>query len=476
MNKRSALFKRLLFLLPFVFGAVGLSASGNTILDSLFGSVQMYFLNYGNEPANALTELARWTAPLATASGLVFMLSAMSGRLEAAFKTRFMDSVAVRGPEAEKKLLLRELGRRGIDGDGAFLPARRYILLGPQKENFSFYAAHEQELKKSEVYLRCEGLPGQSVSAPNLHLFQPAEIAARLFWKKACLYPVSCKAGHHLTIALIGCGQLGDDLLYWGLQHNIFDPDQKIIYRVFGKSPSFPDLYPQLARITDPIEVYADGWEKHLPLLETADLILLLPPCGEEMAQEVTAARLLSLLPGKMLSVLTETPDVIRMLDGQERLHIFDIYAETLRVSCILEDSLLDLAKRLNLRYAHLYNSVTETKENADREWAKLDAFTRYSNISSADYHDIRLQLLEAMNISPAASLTGTQLELLSELEHIRWTRYHWLNNWQFGIPDSGKAKDASLRIHIDLIPYMDLPDYEKQKDRDTVALMLDLE
>lgn len=101
--------------------------------------------------------------------------------------------------------------------------------------------------------------------------------------------------------------------------------------------------------------------------------------------------------------------------------------------------------------------------------------FTRYSNISSADYHAIRLQMLDVMNISPSASLTESQMKLLSELEHIRWTRYHWLNNWQFGIPDSGKSKDASLRIHIDLIPYRDLPDYEKQKDRNTITLMLGL-
>ncbi|MCR4671748.1 MAG: hypothetical protein K5637_00735 [Lachnospiraceae bacterium] len=470
-NSRSG-WKRVFFLLPFVLGAVGLAVSGEKISNSLFYSLQMYVLNYSDTAPNALVEIARWTAPLASASGILMLLSTLSRKLSAAQRLRKADSVAVYGPEEVKTAVLKELGSRGVDGGNDFLKAKRYLLLGSQTENFAFWTKHSSELVDAQVYIRCDTLPGQSVSAPNLHLFQPVELAARLFWKEAKLYPESCSLGHRMTISMIGCGDLGDSLLYWGLQNNIFDPGQKITYRIFGESGSFPKLYPQLGEITDPVEFMSGSWKDHLPELKSSDRILVLSAEG----QEAVVSRLLTLLPGKTLDVLTREAEVIRMLDGQERIRIFDIARETLSAERIMGDGLLSTAKRINMRYAHIYSGAEETPERSEAEWEKLDAFTRYSNISSADYHEIRLQMLEAMGAGPDGSgLTEEQKETLSELEHIRWCRYHWLNNWRHGIPENGKAKDAASRIHIDLIPYQELTEPEKQKDRDTIDVMLGL-
>lgn len=472
MKKRTVIWKRLLFLLPFLLGTVGLTLGGQRLTDAMYHSVQYYVLNYSDPSPNVLTDLCRWTAPLATASGVLLLISSISRRFSAAWKLRTADSVAVYGPEDVKRAMLRELGNRGVDGGTDFVPAKRYLLLGTQAENFAFWTEHVTKLLSAEVYLCCDTLPGQSVSAPNLHLFQPSELAARIFWKQAELYPLSCELGHRMTIALIGCGRLGDALLYWGLQNNIFDPEQKLTYQIYGESETFPRLYPQLEHITDPLEFYPDGWQNHLQALADADRILVLPAEG----QEALVARLLELLPGKTLDVLTGESLLIRMLDGQKWLRIFDLRSEALSAARIMGDDLLHAAKRINLRYAHLYSGVPETERRAQDEWEKLDAFTRYSNISSADYHEIRLRMLAAMGAKPdGTGLTDAQREGLAELEHIRWCRYHWLNNWRHGIPENGKAKDADRRIHVDLIPYRDLTDAEKQKDRDTIEVMLGL-
>ena len=472
MRQSNGIFRRLLLALPFVLGTWGFLLTGQRLTDAMFYTLQLYVLNYTVAAPNWLVDLARWTAPLATAGGVLLLLSALSRRVGAAWKYRVTESVAVYGPEELKKPVLAELGSRGVDGGTGFLRAKRYLLLGDQAENFRFWVEHSQALLSAEVYLRCDTLPGQSVSAPNLHLFQPTELAARLFWKQAALYPLSCARGHRLTIALVGCGQLGDALLYWGLQNNIFDPGQEITYRIFGRSESFPQLYPQLEHITDRLEFCPEGWKDHLPLLETADRILVLPAAG----QEAIVSRLLELLPGKELDVLTESPFVIRMLDGQDRLRVFDVLLETLSARRIMDDDLLAAAKRINLRYAHLHAGVPETKANAEAQWEHLDAFTRYSNISSADYHEIRLQMIAAMGAKPdGTGLTPAQREHLAELEHIRWCRYHWLSNWRHGVPENGQAKDAAKRIHADLIPYAALTDADRQKDRDTIEVMLGL-
>ena len=119
-------------------------------------------------------------------------------------------------------------------------------------------------------------------------------------------------------------------------------------------------------------------------------------------------------------------------------------------------------------------------------EWDKLDAFTRCSNISCADYHEIRLKMMEAEQIPTQVDQLSSEqmkekLEWLAELEHIRWCRYHYLANWRQGIPENGKAKDMETRIHKDLVPYHRLEldsagqETEKEKDRENIRLLLSI-
>ena len=67
-------------------------------------------------------------------------------------------------------------------------------------------------------------------------------------------------------------------------------------------------------------------------------------------------------------------------------------------------------------------------------------------------------------------------LDKLAEIEHIRWCRYHYLNNWSYGMPDNGKTKDAQRRIHSSLRPYPVLPPQEQEKDRENVRLLRELQ
>ena len=69
--------------------------------------------------------------------------------------------------------------------------------------------------------------------------------------------------------------------------------------------------------------------------------------------------------------------------------------------------------------------------------------------------------------------LAPEQMELLAELEHIRWCRYHYLNSWKHGVPENGARKDPARRLHADLLPYRELTEAEKQKDRDNIKVLL---
>ena len=111
-----------------------------------------------------------------------------------------------------------------------------------------------------------------------------------------------------------------------------------------------------------------------------------------------------------------------------------------------------------------------------EQVWKQRDTFTRYSNISSADYHEMRLKILRYLDLPLSLSeLPESVQDQMAELEHERWCRYHYLNNWTYGIPDSGKAKDPVRRIHADLIPFSELPVEERKKDYDTVGVMMSI-
>ena len=62
-EKKSNIGKYLLILVPFVMGVTGFTVlDGQPVVDSLFLSMEMYFLNYSDSPPNILIEIARWTA------------------------------------------------------------------------------------------------------------------------------------------------------------------------------------------------------------------------------------------------------------------------------------------------------------------------------------------------------------------------------------------------------------------------------
>lgn len=468
MKRSLPILKYAMLAVPLLLGVSGLMAAGEVFPNALFYSICMYTMNYQDVPPNLLVEIGRWLAPLATASGVLLAVTVLRQRLRAYWRYWRGDSVAVYGPEGEKAALLAQLGRRGLDGGERIVRAHRYVLLG--EDSMAFYLQNRKRLENQAVYLQYSALPTQAVSSPTLRLFCPEEIAARLFWKERNLYELSAARGHRLNIVFLGFGCLGENLLTYGLQDNIFAPDQTIAYHIFGADGQYAATHTQLDRIGDPVVFYDEPWYARLPLIEQADVVLVLAQDG-----------LLSLLRSLLLAtvrprfyVFAADSAGLDLLEGQERLTVVPWLEGTLTPEYIFSDTLYHRAKRINLRYAHIYSGIEENDENMQAEWEKLDSFTRGSNISAADYHEMRLAMLASMGVTAKDAVAEpARLEWLSELEHIRWCRYHYLNNWRVGTPENGKNKDAQQRIHADLLAYAELTDGEKEKDRENIRVLM---
>ena len=93
-------------------------------------------------------------------------------------------------------------------------------------------------------------------------------------------------------------------------------------------------------------------------------------------------------------------------------------------------------------------------KKYGGTPWEKLDAFKRYSNVSSSDYMFTINRLLAR----------GVSLDKIAELEHIRWCRYHYLHNWKYD-----PVTDSAKRVHNCLIPFSELSEAEKLKDIEAI-------
>jgi len=477
MSNRIIKIGRLLLLcLPLVLGLTGfVVVEGQPLLDSLFTCIMMYVMNYSDAPPNIFIELARWIAPLATASGILLAFEKVRDKLKRFIQYLKGDSVAVYGPEERRPVLLSRLGRQGIDGgpDWNFVRAQSYLLLGSEKENFDFYGQNREKMAGCTVYLQCRALPAQSVSDAELRLFCPEETAARLFWKQRCPYQVSVQCGHQMSVVFLGFGALGEKLLTYALQDNIFDPGQHIEYHIFGDGAEFSAVHTGLSSISDPVIFHGEPWYERLSLLEEAEMVIVLTQKGQlTLVQDI-----LSATTGPVVDVFAAEEVELKLLAGRERLRVFCWKREAWDPAHIFGDTLFDRAKRINLRYAHLYSGVEENELTKEAEWRKLDAFTRYSNVSAADYHEVRLNMLSALGWpEDAEQLSPEQMELLSELEHIRWCRYHYLNNWKHGIPENGARKDTGKRLHADLVQYEELTEEEKQKDRDNIRVLLSVQ
>lgn len=469
MTTVKKLLMRCALLLPLILGTIGFLSEGHPFNDALFMAITLYALEYGDGGNVLLVEIARWTAPLATASGLLILLSQIQQRIKHYLLFKKGLAVAVYGSNEDAAELLRQLGDCGIAGGSRFVQAQKYILAGEEHSNLAFYHRYRNQLEDRSVYLKCRTLPAQASAPANLRLYSPEETAARLFWKRSEILALSEKHGHRMDIVLLGFGQLGKHLLTTALQQNIFHPEQHISYHIFGNDDGFAATHRQLNEISDPVIFHDCVWYEELPLLDHAAMVIV----AEQTDQTALVEKLLLTLPHSRIHVLAADSLGLEILDEQNRLQLFHWEQEATSPEQIFSTKLYENAMHLHLAYTERYRG---SNRSAEDEWADLNGFTRYSNISAADYFEVLCTLLRSrQQPTDFASLSDEWVEQLAELEHIRWCRYHYLNNWTYGIPDNGMAKDSAKRIHRSLVPYHALSENEKLKDKENIKLMFKL-
>lgn len=446
-----------IFILPFILGTIGMSLlNGGNIIDAAYTTCRMYGMDADlPEQINGYVEVARWLAPFATASGVLLIIEALGKRLSNWFKRFNKSNIVVYGNSVTSELLLGNLEHRGIRPvDNKIVSAEKHVILfDTDEENIDFYTKHQNQLNGKQVYIHLNEMNQLSIKNPNLHVFSMTEIAARLFWREEAIPFEKIEQGAY-RILIVGFDDLGQEVLKYGLLNNIFAPHQQIEYHVFGEKNHFFDWHRELDKMMpDQIIVYDSSVYEERELIAQADRIVF---CGADRDNMMAASNILAyynMKPDVELYASIFDKDVLELIGTTEVIKPFASMEELCTRDYILNEKLNQDA----IRTHNLYNaSVTNLEWKV--EWEDLSAFLRYSNISSADFNEVRRRYIDYYG----DRISHEQLvAILTELEHIRWCRYHYMNNWVLG-----EEKDKVHRTHPCLIPFEELSQEEIDKDQ----------
>ena len=320
-------------------------------------------------------------------------------------------------------------------------------------------------VEDTPVYCMTEYEPDRTTD--RFTVFHPYQCCARLYWQRFPIRDV------RETIALIGGGKYAAAILEQALLLNVYAPDQHLTYLVYGEPDGFSAYHPHLREILsvgtedpdgDSLLFLTEEWCADPERLRNADRIILCYDSEEDNAQALCRLRRYIPVNGAVYARLSEPVDQAVSFGSAE-----EIFTPQL----VMKEDLDKAAITLN----EIYRKSTGGTSPA---WNDLSGFLRRSNLASADHLDVKIQLLlgEIDRSTPPKELYARayraylkrkdrDAEFFREVEHIRWMRFHLLNNWQYA-----PVRDNAQRKHPLLLPYDRIPVEEHLKDDYTWELL----
>ncbi|MYM42016.1 RyR domain-containing protein [Duganella qianjiadongensis] len=180
-----------------------------------------------------------------------------------------------------------------------------------------------------------------------------------------------------------------------------------------------------------------------------------------------------SLLPA--VSSTTMAPAILNI---KNPLHLYSVDKTAANTEAILNQRLDQHARAIHEAYVQeqlKYGEQLGAWESL-QHWDDLPETYRVANRAQAEHLAVKLRILgitlqqDQSAVLEALRREGRRLtsepgylEKLAEMEHRRWNADRWLSGWQYH-----SEKNNDLKHHHNLLPYQQLSEADKQKDRDT--------
>lgn len=417
------------------------------LLDTIYASIKLYSgVTEEGFPIGGLLQLARFMALAATLSILISAFDRMNDLINR-IKLCRSDTTVVYGNSNYAEYMYESLNRRSrIRGEEKLINhASRYLIMfSDDIQNLEFYSKNYSQIKNKNVYIMLNDVSRQNIENPLVTVFSIAENCARQYWRDN---PVE----KNEKIAIIGLGNVGKNILLYGLQVNLIDPGQHFEYHIYGDGTEFRREHTELDKMNpDEIIFHDDGVYEFAAMSDFDRIIICDDLCGSSNIA-VLSQLLVSAPINNRIYIYAPNRDIITNFFGNDKVICFGTAEEMASIDVILNEKSMEAARRQHEFYVQQYGGTP---------WEKLDCFKRYSNVSSSDYMYMINRLMKK----------GVSSENIAELEHIRWCRYHYIHNWKYG-----EERNTEKRTHNCLIPFSELSSEEKGKDIEAIKIKMQI-
>lgn len=447
---------------------------GETWYNASYYSAQLFFMNYeAPEKESILIYVCRVLCPVMTAAGVLALLKNIFQIVADNITSRMKNATAVYCDTEQMAEVGKTFVRPIFMADKANQLVKEHVLLF--KDDMTSLLTYERMKAKlqpgSKVYIKLEHMDSALLKNCEANFFHINEIIAREYWQKRHLREHMKNGKLDIKIAIIGFKALGQKILDYGLMNNIYSLEQSIKYHVWGECKRYRDLLSEFDKMNEDTITFHDvAWEDDINYFKDFDRIII----AEETLNIELLQALLYLGIDAEIDIYNPLGTQLAMAYEGEKITTFGEKSKLLTEENIKSDKLYRSAKELNYAYCVSTDQTgTYTWDCPNVEtlmsskWEELDNFKKGSNISCADYHNIRLLCMDALKLDKE-KLTANEVEMLAEMEHIRWCRYHFVNHWSYA-----DERDNNKRQHHLLVPYMEIQEEEKQKDREMVQMLL---
>ena len=285
--------KKLVVFVPIivvVLGIIGYLQEGEGAYNAILSSLKLLKVELGQLPANCFLEIARWLGILFF-FGLVY--AAMSAVIESGIAIAKLiqnDVVAVHGDSIYAQILKESLGRKGVNASSkvALKAPVQVLLFEDDREAISFFQENASAFKKAREVHLCLNMSCQvNIDDDNVFVTNMAEVRAIDYWRtNYCL--------KQEKIAIVGSGNLAEEIILWGLLSNIFDVECKNDYHAFGDFSKFQALHGDVEETVgvfgkDTISFTKETWYSNIDIVQNADRIIL---CDETIENVETALQM----------------------------------------------------------------------------------------------------------------------------------------------------------------------------------------
>lgn len=461
---------RILFPVPFILGVIGYRMAGYSFNDAFYGSFCFYFVSVYSKAFNPIMEIARWTAPLVTVSWVIVSLRGVFAFLKTAMVSSRKNSIAIYCGDntSEAELLSSKIPHSFVEStspaaDPALISRSltQIVFFDEDLLSLEFYNRNLNLFSKGRTHIVLRELEPSFLRQGNASYFSLSKQTALDLWQKHPLISPSDPLKRRFKVAIIGDGNLAEQILDFGLLLNIFSEDQSIEYHTYGNWDLYSSLHGDLPLMNDDRIIHHDrSWQLSIADLVEMDRIII----TEENNIRILNA-LLGVCRSSDIYYFSRSDENPAAFYESERVFDFGTEADLLTADNILyshADSMAAALYLIGLDRNLVINSSLLESGTRSHEWKNLPGEDKREHQFRAYFYELYTDLL-----SSGIPLASDPFDI-APLEHTRWCRSRFLAFWR-----QGENGDYITRVHKDLVPFENLDENVADEELTQIIFMM---